>query len=324
MTLRRLALCLLAPLLLALVHGQAHAAFKFGSSEKIRFVAATSLQGPGGETLFIGRMVTQRSFGLPYTIEDHGFVLGISGESKRYYPMPQGEQLAALQQAGHLPTPLPAFELDTLDLLFGHLLWITLLCLATYTAYVFARRPRQPAAPNIEPAAWQDTLPPPAVRAPLPPLGVSLPLRLHPSRLKMLGLLAVCLVFVALGLLMSREQPAMGYFCAAFFGLGIPVFSLQMLPGKSYLELAHDRFTTTSLFKRATVQWSDIAELRVIRIHGNKMVGWNYTAAYAGRGTGHAVSSALAGVHGALPDTYGMKAEALAELMDAIRQRCPA
>lgn len=323
MTLRRLALCVLAPLLLALFHAQAHAAFKFGSSETIRFVAETSLQGPGGEKLYLGRMVATRSFGLPYTIKDQGYVLGISGESRRYYPLPQGAQLAALQQAGRLPTPLPPFELDTLDLLFGHLLWVTLLGLAGWGAYVYLRRARQPAPVTLEPA-WQATLPPPVARAPLPPLGVSLPLRLHPSRLKMLGLLAVCLVFVALGLLMSREQPAMGYFCAAFFGLGIPVFLLQMLPGKSYLELARDQFVSASLFKSATVQWNDIAELRVIRIHGNKMVGWNYNAAYRGRGTGHAVSSALAGVHGALPDTYGMKAEALAELMDAIRQRSPA
>lgn len=323
MTPRRFALCALATLLFALVHAQAHAAFKFGSSETIRFVAATSVQGQGGETLYLGRMVAMRSFGLPYAIEDRGFVLGISGESRRYYPLPQGEQLAALQRAGHLPTPLPAFALDTLDLLFGHLLWLTLLALAGYAAYVYLRRARQPVPTPVEPA-WQHTLPPPVARAPLPPLGVSLPLRLHPSRLKMLGLLAVCLVFVAIGLLMSREQPAMGYFCAAFFGLGIPVFLLQMLPGKSYLELAHDGFVTSSLFKRATVQWNDIAELRVIRIHGNKMVGWNYNAAYRGRSTGHAVSSALAGVHGALPDTYGMKAEALAELMDNIRQRSPA
>lgn len=319
MTMRRFLIAVVAPLVLVLWHPQAQAGFQFGTSEHIRFVANITLQGPQGERLYLGRKVAQKSFILPYTVRDDGFVLGISGESKRYYPLPQGQQLEAIQRAGHLPTPLPEYELETFDLIFGHALWLTLIGFAVFGAYKHLTRNRQraPAAarPASHPVAQVDR---PSSSA---PANVRLPMRLQPRRLKTIGLLAICIAFVVVGFLMSGKEPVMGYLCVGLFGLGIPVFLAQLLPGRSYLELTKNGFTVASPFRRTTIKWQDVAGFAVATISRNQMVGWRFSKAYAGQATSRKLSGALTGVEGVLPDTYGMKAEELAGLMNGIKNQ---
>lgn len=124
----------------ALWQNTASAALKFGDEDKIRFIANTTLEGPKGERLYLARRLTTKSFLLPYTIEDNGFVLGVSGDSTRYFDFPENERLAEIQKAGHLPSPLPIYELDLADVLFGRSLWIVLLVLGAYGAYQFIFR----------------------------------------------------------------------------------------------------------------------------------------------------------------------------------------
>jgi hypothetical protein len=307
-------LSLLALALCGLWLAPAHAALKFGASENIRFVANITLAGPSGERLYLARKITQQSFLLPYSIQDDGYVIGISGESKKYYPLPQGERLEALQKAGYLPRPLPPYELEPLDLVFGYSLWIFLLGCAVYGAYVYLRPKR--AASSPAPRAGEVPRPPPYSGP-----DFALPMKLYPSQLKTLGLLLICIVFVAGGLFMAREQPLMGYLCAGFFALGIPVMLINLLPGQAYLELAEDRFTFAGVFRKNTIYWKDVAGFGVASVRGNKMVGWNFVPEYAAQKTGRALASTLTGVQAALPDTYRMKAEALSALMNELKRR---
>lgn len=326
--LRRLLLCL--PLLLLLWHPSSHAKFKFGTAERLRHVANTTLTDSSGAKLYLARKIVEKHFLLPYSLEDQGYVLGVSGDSHAYYALPTGEKLAALQQAGHLPTPLPPYELDGVDWFFGHLLWFTLAGLVLYVGGHWAWGRRRAARTStstqaLEPS-FADTEPSrpasiaPAARTPAPPpLTVQLPLRLHPKRLKMLILLAGCLGFVALGALMFHDEPLIGALSIGFFGLGIPIAIVQMLPGAAFLELHADHFTFRAVFKQHSVRWRDIAGLRVVKVQGRAIVGWDFAPSYAGRGKSHTVSKAMAGIDAGLPDTYGMKPTALAELMDHIR-----
>ncbi|MBL0728395.1 STM3941 family protein [Piscinibacter sp. HJYY11] len=319
-------LCLFLPLLLALWHAPLQAKLTFGEVERLQHVANTTLTDPSGAQLYLARKLVEKHFLLPYALEDQGYVLGISGDSRRYYPMPTGDKLAALQQAGHLPTPLPPFELDTLDRVFGHLLWFTLGGLALYGGghwawrrWRAARRGPMAIEPSFETAPPRDA--PPAFEPPvaLPPLPVQLPLRLYPQRLKLLGFLAICTVFVVIGVLMyTTDGLWVGLLCAGFFGLGIPIFIVQMLPGASFLELQADDFTYSALFRKRTVQWRDIADIGVMKIQGRTMVGWNFLPSYAGRSGGHKVSKSISGIEAGLPDSYGMTPTALAELMGLI------
>ena len=113
----------------------------------------------------------------------------------------------------------------------------------------------------------------------------------------------------------------MGYFCAGVFALGLPVFALQFHPKAAYLHLAPEGLTFCSLFRAHTVPWAQIQEFGAIHIGPNPMVAWNFKPEARDTGTVRAVSRSLYGFESALPDTYGMKAQELADLLEGLRQR---
>lgn len=298
---------------------EAKAALKFGTGEHIRFVANMTLTGPEGERLYLARKLTMRSFALPYLIEDDGFVFGVSGESGRYYELPKPSQVEALQKAGHLPVPLPTWEMSVGDRLFGHSLWIFLAVLAIYVGFKHMRRSPMASPPNHPAPSAQTATAAPVGVVPV----VRLPQVLRPRSAKLVGLLAVSVFFVAAGLWMSQDadNSLVGYGCAAFFGLCAVVFGIQLVPGSSYLRLTEAGFSFCSLFRKSSVRWADVEGFSIIRIAHNDMVGWNYSPHYRTHATGRSISNAIAGVEAALPDTYGMKATDLAALMNALRLR---
>jgi hypothetical protein len=131
----------------------------------------------------------------------------------------------------------------------------------------------------------------------------------------------VCLLFVLGGIWMVRHGQPMAYFCGGFFALGLPVFALQFHPKAAYLRLADDGFTFCSLFRARSVRWADVREFAVIHVGRNQMVAWNFTPDCPATGRAHAISKSLSGYDAALPDTYGMKPQALVEMMESLRQR---
>lgn len=112
----------------------AHAGLMFGKNEHIRYVASTTIQGPAGERLYLARKVTMHDFLLPYSVQDEGFVLGVSGDPKKYYPFPEASKLELLQATGQLPKPLPAWELALFDQLMGHALWLFIIGITGYAS----------------------------------------------------------------------------------------------------------------------------------------------------------------------------------------------
>ncbi|GEM_PF-332153 len=300
-------------------HGSASAGLKFGTDESIRFVANITLKGPAGERLYLARKITTKSFLLPYTVKDDGFVIGISGESKKYFPMPQGERLLKLQEEGYLPNPLPAYTLETLDWAFGHALWLTLIGLLIYWIYKGMRQKSRLA--NAGAAFTENTASTQTHVSQYIESSYALPMKFEASRGKAVWLLLGAITFVALGLFVAGKDPTLGYTCVAFFGLGIPVALIQMMPGASGLELKQHTFTTTSLFRKTTTAWRDVDHFVIRSMRSRKMVMWNYVPEYAARRTGAGFSKALIGAHAALPETYGMSAEKLAAIMNSVKQR---
>ena len=151
-----------------------------------------------------------------------------------------------------------------------------------------------------------------------------LPILLRPSRAKQILLLAVCLAFTAIGVMMVRDGERMGYCCGGVFGLGVCVAVANMLPGAAYLRLDEGGFTFCSLFRAHTVPWSAVAEFGVFTIRRNQMVGWNYVSPYEKPSRLRGVNRGLCGFDAGLPNIYGMKAVELAELMESGRVRCGA
>jgi hypothetical protein len=142
------------------------------------------------------------------------------------------------------------------------------------------------------------------------------PITLYPKRSRMIWLLLGCSIFVAIGIWMGSEGESFGYVGAAFFGLGIPISLIQMIPGSGFLTIDEKGFTFASLFRKDTIAWSDIDEFCVVTLGHTRFVGLNFVPTYDRSRTGRRVSRVIAGCEGALPDTYGKKAAELAELLN--------
>jgi len=148
----------------------------------------------------------------------------------------------------------------------------------------------------------------------------SLPFTVYPKKTKMLLLFLVSIAFVAGGILMICDGQKMGWLCVGFFGLGIPVFLLQLYPKSSYLTVSEEGIEYCSLFRSHRLRWSDISEFGTytIRKHGlpgSRMVGFNYSAEYQRASQAREVSKDLVGFEGGLPDTYGFRADELARML---------
>jgi hypothetical protein len=114
---------------------QAAKGLGFGSDEKIRSLTDIKLRGPSGETLFLAHKVTTQFFLLGVHVKDDGYVLGVQGDSRKYFRMPADTQVSRLQQQGLLPRPLPGYRLGTIDYLIGYSLWLALAAMGAWFGF---------------------------------------------------------------------------------------------------------------------------------------------------------------------------------------------
>jgi hypothetical protein len=99
------------------------------------------------------------------------------------------------------------------------------------------------------------------------------------------------------------------------------VFVVLLMPGANSLTLDAEGFSCRALFRHWRERWADIEGFAVVAIGSQRMVGWRYRNHVRKEPRGRAVSRALSGVDGALPDTYGHSPEALATRLEHWRQR---
>ncbi len=154
----------------------------------------------------------------------------------------------------------------------------------------------------------------------------SLPATFYPSRWKTVLMLFVGGVFVAVAVLMVTEPPWIRFPSIAFFSLIVVVAVVQLLPGASFLKVDADGFEFSTLFRRTQLAWSDVSEFGVITMTFNgiptkKMVGFNFSPRCKKAKIGRAIAKGLAEFEGALPDTYGWKAEKLAFFLSEIHEK---
>jgi len=123
---RRGLLLVVAFFCLLLPARSAGAAMQFGEDETIHFLQDITLKGANQEALFLGYMTKIQFFIAGVYVIDAGYVLGVKGDSKRFYHMPTGEDLARFQKGGFLPDPLPPYSLSIWDYLIGYSLWLVI------------------------------------------------------------------------------------------------------------------------------------------------------------------------------------------------------
>ena|SRR5438105_4100241 len=145
---------------------------------------------------------------------------------------------------------------------------------------------------------------------------MKLPVTLRSSRKKMLLMLVGSLVFVAAGLLFPTQYRALNLSMVIVFGLCAVVFCINLLPNSSYLSLTSEGFTICSTFRCRSIEWRHVSNFGVARIGTRKMVGCDPAHQISKMGK---ATKAFSGYVSALPDTYGLKAEELAELLNRLR-----
>lgn len=144
---------------------------------------------------------------------------------------------------------------------------------------------------------------------------------LRPKKSSALWLLVGCTMFVAGGLWMAQEAGWIGYLCAGFFALGIPVAVVQMLPGSSYLRITPRGLSVATMYRVTEIPWDVVDHFFVVKIRqagttARTLVGFNYVATYDQGRLGRRFSAVLAKCEGALPDTYGENPEELAAMLN--------
>jgi hypothetical protein len=139
----------------------------------------------------------------------------------------------------------------------------------------------------------------------------------------MLMLLGISLAFVATCAVMMRKpaERLTAELATGFFGLCAVVALVNMHPRASCLTLSETGFEFSSLFRKHFVAWSDVTDFVPMRISGNAMVGFHYNASMKNAPALRRVSSFIAGVEAALPDTYGHSNIELAKLLNELRAR---
>jgi hypothetical protein len=145
---------------------------------------------------------------------------------------------------------------------------------------------------------------------------MELPATLRSSRKEMLPLLLGALFFVALGVWVASFEPAIGWLAIGFFGLCAVGLGVNFLPNSSYLRLTREGFTFCTMFKRRSVAWREVSKFGVTRIGVRNIVGWDPSHGPAGFDD---TAKVLTGYASTLPETYGLTAEELAELLNCLR-----
>lgn len=134
---------------------------------------------------------------------------------------------------------------------------------------------------------------------------------------------------MALGIWIALTGNWIGFPIAAFFGLGVPIALVELVPGSSYLQVDAAGFTICSLYRRSRVPWSDVEGFFVINpgLPGTKagrMVGFNFVASRGQASLGRRTARIAGASGGALPGTYGKTPEDLAACMNQWLERAKA
>lgn len=147
---------------------------------------------------------------------------------------------------------------------------------------------------------------------------------LYPSKLRWIIIGIMCGLFLSLSLdLLERGYSTGALIMLVISGIGLLMAFFQLFTWISFLRLDNDGFECCSFGTSFERSWSEVSDFAVsMRSTGllnmNEMVVFNDAPSEDHMLAG--LSRLLVRRTGALPDTYGMKADALAEMMTQYKQ----
>lgn len=143
---------------------------------------------------------------------------------------------------------------------------------------------------------------------------------LRPSPWKMLALLVISAGFVWIAAGLADRHPVIAWACGGFFALCGGVALVSLLPGANHLRLDADGIELRSLFRVTRWRWRDVVRFGPTRVGLHTVVGLDFADHVGTAARVRRVNRGLTGFDGALPDTYGQRADVLAGRLEAWRQ----
>jgi len=144
------------------------------------------------------------------------------------------------------------------------------------------------------------------------------------SRRKTLGYLAICIVFVAIGVIVLPNHRRGDYkywvlVCAvAFFGLGSVRFA-WLLVFPQQLLLDPDGFSLFGGFARKPrkILWKDIDSFFIVRVGRGELIGFSYVVGKRPK----ALLSKTGQVQGVLPRSWALSSQQMVDRLNVYRRR---
>ncbi len=151
---------------------------------------------------------------------------------------------------------------------------------------------------------------------------------LKPSVRKWLLMLSFTVAGVVTAQLSGSDMKGgvFGYWFVLVFGsVGSLIAAIQLIPGSSSLKLDRAGITITKVFRKRFVPWCECGEFKVRVLEADyRWLTWTkseFVMFSSGRSDWNAeMSRKLTGEDDYLPDTYGMRAQALCDLLNEWRR----
>lgn len=145
---------------------------------------------------------------------------------------------------------------------------------------------------------------------------------LKPDRLRWLVVFLISAGFVGVAVWLGPDEDPMIFWGAGGFFLVCALIAAPLMFGVgSSLTLDRDGFSCRTLFRTFRRKWRECSAFYPVSAGMRKFVGFSTQLDEAAHPNMAAVSRALVGASGMLPDTFGYSADGLSDLMNRFRAR---
>lgn len=144
---------------------------------------------------------------------------------------------------------------------------------------------------------------------------------LYNKKWSAISLFLISAAGVAGGIWIGMVKSWTGFFIAGLFVRWLPIAIVQRIPGCPYLHVDQSGFTISNLFRRNTVPWSAVDQFFVVTIRHTgiwvrQIVGFNFVPSCHQLKKFRQFAKIIGKCEGAIPDTYGKKANELAQFLN--------
>ncbi|MCF2873404.1 MULTISPECIES: STM3941 family protein [Tenacibaculum] len=141
------------------------------------------------------------------------------------------------------------------------------------------------------------------------------------NKLKSIILIIICTAFVIIGISMLEKQSLVAWLQIMFFGLGIVVFFIQLLPNSSYLKLNNEGFEVRSLYRSTFTKWTDVTSFKLGKLHNSRMILFDYSDQHKKWKNVKKLSKLIANNEGGIQTSYKIPSSELVEILNQYKQR---